>query len=86
MCGVAAGAQYTSVSAEMKIAVELEFKEPQQFYDFDGKTLSWREPVTGETHYMMVTLRDVATSAPVMAGSARAAIRAPSRAIPSHNG
>lgn len=64
----------TTVSREMKIAVDLDLKAPQSYYEFDGKTLSWREPASNDSHYLMATVRDVVSSHPMTASSVKAVI------------
>ncbi len=34
---------------------------PVAYYDFDGTTLSWKEPVLQDTHYLFITLQDAAS-------------------------
>ncbi len=67
-----AAAQYTTASEEMKITIDLELEAPSAYYDFDGKTLSWRDVAENDSHYMRVTVRDAAggavTGATVNAG------------------
>lgn len=59
----AAAAQHTTVSQEMGIAVQAELIAPQCYYDFDGKTVSWREAEPSDSHYLSVLVRDGHTSA-----------------------
>lgn len=58
-----AAAQYTTVSEEMKITVDLEMAPPVAYFDFDGKTLSWQDVTDNDTHYLRVTVRDTAGGA-----------------------
>lgn len=60
---------HTTVSEEMKITVELQIEAPSPCYDFDGKTLSWREVAENDSHYMRVIVRDKVVGA-VVAGAA----------------
>ncbi len=53
-----AGATETTISEEMKIVVEIEIEAPVAYYDFDGKTLAWRDVAENDSHYMRVSMRD----------------------------
>lgn len=73
-----AQSELTTVSEEMQVAVALQFSSPECYYEFDGKTLSWREPTEGESHYIRVTVRDLASSHLVTGASPKAVLTLPS--------
>lgn len=65
-------AEQTTVSEAMKVAARLEFTGPECYYEFDGKTLSWTEPVDEQTHYIRLTIRDLVSSQPITGATAAA--------------
>lgn len=50
-------AELTTTSDVARVEVELGFKPPASFYEYDGKTLSWREPKDNTAVYVQVLVR-----------------------------
>ncbi len=68
-----AAAQYTTTSEEMKISINLEIEAPRPYFDFDGKTLSWRDVAENESHYLRVTVSSI-TGGAVSGATVKAAV------------
>jgi len=58
---LAAAVREWKLEQQPDIRVGYGFTGPSPYYDFDGSTLAWKEPLMQNSHYLVVALHDAAT-------------------------